>query len=192
MTNRVGILGGTFDPVHIGHLITTQYVLEKRSLDKIIFIPCHISPLKKDILNSLPGHRLKMLKLAVGNNPRFEISEFELQKGEVSYTYDSLVEMKKKYADIELIIGYDNLVVFDKWYRPDDIFDLAKVIVMKRFGDEGKIANHKYFEKAIILDSPSIEISSTEIRQRVKNNLPIDYLVPQQVKEYILGNGLYK
>lgn len=192
MINKIGIFGGTFDPVHIGHLITTQFVLEKRSLDKIIFIPSNISPLKRDNLNSSPDHRLSMLKLAVDGNPKFDISNFELEKGNVSYTYDTLCEMKKKYREIELIIGYDNLVVFDKWYKPDEIFELADVVVMKRSCDEDKVVNHKYFDKAIILDTPGIEISSTEIRNRVKNNLPIDYLVPQKVKEYIFSNGLYK
>ncbi len=192
MINKVGIFGGTFDPVHVGHLITTQFVLEKRSLDKIIFLPCNISPLKRDNLNSSPKHRLAMLKLATNDNPRFDISNFELEKGAVSYTYDTLCEMKKNYRHIELIIGYDNLVVFDKWHKPDEIFELADVVVMKRSYDEHKVANHKYFNKAIVVDTPGIEISSTEIRNRVKNNLPIDYLVTQKVKEYIFSNGLYK
>lgn len=192
MNKKVGILGGTFDPIHIGHLINTQFVLEKRGLDKIIFIPCNISPLKQDITNSSPDHRLAMLKLAIGHHPKYEYSNYELSKGEISYTYDTLCEMKKYYSNLELIIGYDNLVVFDKWHKPDEIFELADVIVMKRVGDEKKIINHKYFNKAIILDTPTIEISSTDIRNRVKNNLSIDYLVPQQVKEYILDNGLYK
>lgn len=188
---KVGIFGGTFDPVHIGHITTTRFVLEKRGLDKIIFIPCNISPLKTSVESSSPIHRLNMLKLAIEGLPQFEYSDYEIKKGDVSYTYDTLLEMKKYYAHLELIIGYDNLVVFDKWKNPDKIFEAANVVAMKRNTDtEIKIA-HKYFDKAIVLDTPTIEISSTEIRERVTKKLPIDYLVPEKVKEYILTNGLY-
>lgn len=188
---KIGIFGGTFDPVHVGHIITTHFVLEKRGLDKIIFIPCNISPLKTSVESSSPTHRLNMLKLAIEGLPQFECSDYEINKGDVSYTYDTLLEMKKKYDYLELIIGYDNLIVFDKWKNPDKIFEIANVVAMKRNSDtEIKIA-HKYFEQAIILDTPAIEISSTEIRDRVNKKLPIDYLVPEKVKEYILTNGLY-
>lgn len=191
MNEKIGIFGGTFDPVHIGHLITTQYVLEQRKLDKIIFIPCYISPHKTNQNALNPVHRLNMLKLAVENISQFEINDFEIRKGGISYTYDTILELKKTYNYIELIIGYDNLVVFDKWHKPDEILDLAKLIVMKRTIDKEPETKNKYFEKAIILDTPTIEISSTDIRQRVKNNLPIDFLVPAKVKEYIIQHKLY-
>lgn len=192
MKKKVGIFGGTFDPIHIGHIITTRYVLEKRNLDKIIFIPCNISPLKIDVDSTLPQHRLNMLKLAIEGLPHFDYSEFEINKGEISYTVDTLIELRKKYDEIELIIGYDNLIVFDKWHKPDQIFDLAKVVVMKRNADVHVKSNHIYFDEAIILDTPTIEISSTDIRDRIKKGLSIDYLVPQKIKEYIVDNGLYK
>ena len=99
--------------------------------------------------------------------------------------------MKKYYKEIELIIGYDNLVVFDKWYKPNEIFETAKVVVMKRSIDKEHEKDHEFYDKAIIVDTPYIEISSTEIRERVKNNLPIDFLVPDKVKKYIFENGLY-
>ena len=188
---KVGIFGGTFDPVHIGHIITTRFVLEKRGLDKIIFIPCNISPLKTSVESSFPIHRLNMLKLAIEDIPQFEFSDYEINKGDVSYTYDTLLEMKKYYEHLELIIGFDNLIVFDKWKNPDKIFEIANVVAMKRNTEtEIKIA-HKYFDKTIVLDTPTIEISSTEIRERVTKKLPVDYLVPEKVKEYILTNGLY-
>lgn len=192
MTQKIGIFGGTFDPIHIGHIITTRFVLEQRGLDKIIFMPCNISPLKTDCNSASTVHRLNMLKLAIEDLPQFDFSDYEIQKGEVSFTFDTLFEMKKKHSDIELIIGYDNLVVFDKWKNSDGIFDIAKVIVMKRHGTSSEKRSHNYFDKAIILNTPSIEISSTEIRKRVKNNLPIDFLVPEKVKEYIYQNKLYK
>lgn len=192
MNERVGIFGGTFDPIHLGHLITTQYVLEQRKLDKIIFIPCYISPHKTNQNSSNPVHRLNMLRLAIEGIPYFELSDYEIRKGNISYTYDTILELKKTYHYIELIIGYDNLIVFDKWNKPDEILDLAKLVVMKRIIDKDAEIKNKYFEKAIILNTPTIEISSTDIRERVKNKLPIDFLVPKKVKEYIIQNKLYE
>ena len=103
-----------------------------------------------------------------------------------------MVELKKSYNQIELIIGLDNLIVFDKWYRPDDILQLATVVVMKREIDNIPVKHNKYFDSVILLETTLIDISSTEIRERVKNNKPIDYLVPSKVKEYISQHGLYK
>lgn len=187
----VGILGGSFDPIHIGHLITAYEVLQKRNLEKIIFVPCNISPHKIDQKITEDFHRLNMIKLAIEEFPSFEVCDFEIRKGGVSYTYDTLVELKKTYDNMELIIGFDNLVVFEKWNRPDDIFQLAKVVVMKREIDCIPTTRNKYFDSAILLDTTLVDISSTEIRERVKNKLTIDYLVPNKVKEYITQNGLY-
>ena len=188
----VGILGGSFDPIHVGHLITSYDVLEKRDLEKIIFVPCHISPHKTDQRPTEDIHRLNMVNLAIEQYPFFESSDFEIRKGDVSYTYNTLVELKKSYDQIELIIGFDNLIVFDKWYRPDDILQLATVVVMKREIDNIPVKHNKYFDLVILLETTLIDISSTEIRERVKNNEPIDYLVPSKVKEYISQHGLYK
>jgi len=188
---KIGIFGGSFDPIHLGHLITTLYVLEKRGLDRIIFVPCNISPLKSEQFSS-PHHRLNMLKLAIDNFPQFGFSDYEILKGDVSYSYDTLLEMKKIHKNIELIIGFDNLLVFDKWRNPDGIFEIADVVVMKRNERYDPKTVNKYFNKANILDTPAIDISSTEIRKRVKNNMPIDFWVPGKVKEYIFTNGLYK
>ncbi|MEJ5350042.1 MAG: nicotinate-nucleotide adenylyltransferase [Melioribacteraceae bacterium] len=191
MNQKIGIFGGTFDPIHYGHLITTQYVLEKRKLDKIIFIPCYISPHKTNQNISNPVHRLNMLKLAIEKIPYFELNDYEIRKGNISYTYNTILELRKTYNYIELIIGYDNLIVFDKWHKPDEILDLVKLIVMKRTIDKEPETKNKYFEKAIILDTPTIEISSTDIRDRVKKNMPIDFLVPEKVKSYIHEHKLY-
>ena len=112
----IGVYGGSFDPIHIGHLVTTRFVYEQRDLGKIIFMPCNISPLKTSNALSSPEHRLKMLELALEPFPFFEVSDYEILKGDVSYTLDTLLELKKTYDSIELIIGYDNLVIFYKWH----------------------------------------------------------------------------
>jgi nicotinate-nucleotide adenylyltransferase len=192
MKLKIGIFGGTFDPIHIGHLITCRHVLEQRKLGRIVFIPCHISPHKQDQIASPPLHRLNMVRLAIEGIPEFEVSDIELVKGDVSYSVDTINELKKSYAHIELIIGYDNLVVFDKWHMPERIVEMAQLVVMKRITDKETVQKNRFFEKAVILNSPTIEVSSTEIRERVKTGRPIDFLVPDKVKEYIYKNGLYR
>ncbi|HKI79315.1 MAG TPA: nicotinate-nucleotide adenylyltransferase [Ignavibacteriaceae bacterium] len=190
--SAVGILGGTFDPIHYGHLITAQVVKEIRKLEKIILVPCHISPHKKDVKNLANNHRLEMIKSAIQELKGFEVSDFELKNGGISYTIETLKYFKKIYPKLELIIGFDNLVKFDMWKEPDRILEIAKLIVMKRKIDEAPKKKNKYFEKAILVDTPSIEINATQIRQRVKNDLMIDFLVPVKVKEYIYNFNLYK
>ncbi|MFA6027030.1 MAG: nicotinate-nucleotide adenylyltransferase [Ignavibacteriaceae bacterium] len=189
---RIGIFGGTFDPIHIGHLITAQSLLEIRKLDKIIFIPCYISPHKRHIQNSDPKHRLEILKLSIQYQKQFDYSEIELNRGEVSYTIDTVRELKKKYDSIDLIIGFDNLIVFDSWKEPDELFKLTNVVVMKRITDKEIEYKHKYFEMATIIQSPYVELSSTYIRKRVSQDLPIDFMVTYAAKEYILKNNLYR
>ena len=190
--SAVGILGGTFDPIHLGHLITAQSLLEIRKLEKIIFIPSYISPHKTDQEITGEKHRLKMLELATEENKFFEISDIELSEGSVSYTVDTLEKLSKKFKKIELIIGLDNLLDFHNWKNPDRIIELAKLVVLKKRIDDNKVNKNKYYRAAEFIDTPLIEISSSEIRERVKNKLPINYLVPEKVKEHILRNKLYK
>lgn len=192
MKLKVGIYGGTFDPIHNGHLITSSFVLEQRKLDKIIFIPCNISPHKTNQEPTAPIHRLNMLKLAINDLPMFDYSDIEINKDAVSYTYETLVNLKQKYEQIELIIGYDNFLVFDKWHKYDKILELAKVIVMKRTTDHNIDEQKNVYNNIEILDTPIIEISSTAIRDRVNKGLSIDFLVPEKVNEYIINNNLYK
>lgn len=187
----IGLFGGTFDPIHIGHLVTTRFVYEQRNLEKIIFMPCNKSPLKPSITSLNPVHRLKMLELALEPFPYFEVSDYEITKGEISYTIDTLSELKKTYESIELIIGYDNLLIFDKWHEPDKILDIAKLIVMKRKTDIDSEIINKYMNLAYVIDTPSIEISATDIRNRIQTGRSIDYLVPKKVNEYIQENKLY-
>lgn len=188
----IGIFGGSFDPIHIGHLITTLFVKEKRNLDKIFFVPTFISPLKQNQTTTNELHRLKMIELAIENIDGFFVSDFELKQKNISYTIDTINEFKKTYNDIELIIGYDNFLVFDKWLKPDDILKKVKVVVMKRHNELQIDKNNFYRDKMIFVDTPTIEISSTEIRNRIKQNLSVDFFIPEKVKDYILKNGLYK
>ncbi len=190
--SSIGIIGGTFDPIHFGHLITARAVKEIRNLEKIIFIPCNISPHKKGNGSKNSFHRLEMIRLAVQGLTEFEVSDFEINKGGISYTIDTLGEFRKEYPGIELIIGFDNLLKFDNWKNPDEILKLAKLVVMKRKIDIVPKEKNKYYNKAIIVNTPLVEINATEIRERVKEGLSIDFLVPEKVKEYIYNSNLYK
>jgi nicotinate-nucleotide adenylyltransferase len=190
--SSAAIFGGNFNPVHNGHLITALKVFEQRKIDKIIFIPAFISPFKTSVPSAHHVHRINMLKAALNGIPYFELSDIELKKEGISYTIDTLKELKDYYSRLELIIGFDNLVEFTKWKDPDEIIKLASLVVLKRAGQDTEHMKNKYFGYAAFPDTPVIEISSTDIRKRVRDNQPIDFLVPEKVKEYIFKNNLYK
>lgn len=190
--SRVGIFGGTFDPVHLGHLITAQYVRELRDLDKIIFVPSYIAPHKKDIKASSPEHRINMLKLSIESVSYFDWTDYEIKKQGVSYSIDTLKEMKKHYDEIEMIVGEDNIMTFDKWKSPEEIFNIATIIVLRRKLDENIQYDNPYIRRAIFVDTPRIDINGTEIRERIRKGLPVNFLVPQKVLKYINEINLYK
>lgn len=189
---KVGIFGGTFDPIHHGHLITAQSVREIRKLDKIIFIPAYISPHKTNVKTSSPEDRLNMIKISIEGVDFFEVSDYEIKKHDVSYTVDTLREFKKFYDEIELIIGYDNIFKFYTWKEPDEIMKLAKVLVLKRKSSQPIEFIDKYVKQATFVQTRGIEISATDIRHRVHQGLPIHYLVPKAVEQYIIEHKLYK
>lgn len=189
--SKVGIFGGTFDPIHLGHLITAQSVKELRNLEKIIFIPAFISPHKSDAKTSSPQDRLNMIKLAVDSIPFFDFTDIEVKKGGVSYSVDTLRELKKQYSELEFIIGYDNIFSFHTWKEPDEIFKLAKIIVLMRKSSHPPQFEDKYYHQAVFVQTRGIEISATDIRERVKNGMPINFLVPPAVMEYIYKQKLY-
>jgi len=187
--NSIGLYGGTFDPIHLGHLITAQFVLEIRNLSKIIFMPAYVSPLKVDYLSSSSNDRANMVEMAIKDNQHFKLSMYEIEKQKVSYTYETLIHLKKEYDNIELIIGYDNYLVFDKWKNSEEIFQLAKIVVLNR-----KVVDlnpEMMDDRFIFVNNPIVEINSTEIRERKKSNKSIDYLIHPDVNKYIGKEGLY-
>jgi nicotinate-nucleotide adenylyltransferase len=188
---KVGIFGGTFDPIHLGHLITAQSVREIRKLEKIIFIPAFISPHKSEAKTSSAEDRLIMIKLAIEGIPFFDYSDMEIKKGGVSFTIDTLKELKNSYDELEFIIGYDNIFSLNTWKDPDEIVKLAKIIVLKRKSSHPPQFEDKYYQQAIFVQTRGIEISATDLRERVKNGLPINFLVPPKVMEYIYNHKLY-
>ena len=191
---KTGIFGGTFNPPHTGHLIVAEYVREKISLDKVVFVPSAVPPHKQDLDIVEAHHRLEMLQCAVQGNRYFEVSDIEVRRGGVSFTVDTLVEFKGRSPDDHLyfLIGMDNLRDFDTWKMGEKIVDLAEVVAMTRPGFKQENFKTRHESKIVLCDVPEIAISSRDIRERVKTGKSIRYLVPGSVETYITRNHLYR
>jgi len=191
---KLGIFGGTFDPIHHGHLIVAEYVRERVGLDRIAFIPTMISPHKTDAVVTSAAHRLAMLREAVKPDPFFQVLDIEVERGGVSYTVDTLRLLEREHPSDEffLLIGADNLREFRLWKEPAEIAERATLVVMNRPGFAPGPAGPPLPRNILECQVPSIDISATEIRQRVRNGLPISYLVPPSVSRYISRHRLYR
>src|SRR4030042_29324 len=186
---RIGILGGTFNPVHIGHLILAEETREKLALDRVIFMPTNIAPHKdnQDVASSCD--RYKMLKLAIKTNSYFSVSDIEMKRKGASFTIDSLREFKIIYPSDELyfIVGSDLLKYLDDWKDLSDIIKMVKFIVATRPGYP--LEKIPAYIKTIAIRA--VDISAFEIRQAVKSRISFRYLVPEAVHSYILKRKLY-
>ena len=202
---RVGILGGTFDPVHLGHLIVAEQARVRLDLDRVIFIPAGQPWLRAEQPAADGPDRLRMVELAVKSNPAFEASSQEIDRPGPTYTVDTLEVLKEELsrepdADTVLhyIIGMDALEQFHRWKDPERVVELCHLVIVNRPGHQGVDVNDvvgRYPEagtKLTLLNVPRIEISSTEIRKRVSEGISIRYLVPDSVEEYIREQGLYQ
>ena len=198
---RVGVLGGTFDPVHNGHLIIAEEAQAKLGLAKVLFIPAG-RPWFKDGENvSDMGWRLDMLKLAVNGNPSFEIDTMELERAGATYTIDTVEELRKRMGgDVELffIIGIDALSELGRWKEPERLASICHFATMRRPGFteldleamEGEVPGVS--GRVHLLDNVQVDISSSDIRERVERGQSIRYLVPPAVRAYIEEEGLYR
>ncbi len=193
---RIGIFGGTFDPVHIAHLAMAEWAREDLRLNKVVFIPNRIPPHKTTFAVTSPECRLEMLELATAGNPYFSISTIELDRDGPSYTVDTLRSLRQTSgfadADLFLIIGADNLVEFDQWQSAGEIQKLCVLVVYPRYGVQIEKARSIYSERAIFLKAPLLELASTEIRRRLTAGHSIRYLVPEPVFDYIELSTVYK
>lgn len=193
---KVGIMGGTFDPVHNGHLIIAENIRNNYSLDKIIFIPSARPPHKNRKLISSPIHRYNMVNLSIASNDCFFSSTMEIDREGESFTIDTLKQLKSENKDYELyfIIGQDAMKQIHTWKDYEMLFDYANFIVVSRISyspDEIKSANSEFLHNIYFADTPIIDISSTIIRQKVKNNESITYMVDHLVEKYIYKEKLY-
>lgn len=195
---KIGIFGGAFNPVHNGHLHIADIFFEGLGLDKLIFIPTSKPPHKTDRFLIDGSDRIKMLELATENKP-YEISSIEFDRSEKSYTYDTLVELKRIYKndDFFLIIGADQFLSFDKWYRYRDILSMAVLCTSARENEQERLdiiskARELGIENSFYLsDKPLLRVSSSEIREGLKNSEDVSSLLPKKVLDYILEKGLY-
>ena len=198
---RYGIIGGTFDPIHYVHLYIAYEAKEQLNLDEVIFMPAEKQPLKDNKIITDSKLRYDMVKVAIESYNEFSVSNYEIEKGGLSFTYETLEYFKNKSAeDMELffITGADCLVTLGKWREVEKIFSLATLVVFPRNGmsnmemiQKKQAIEEKYNGKIIILDLKELEISSTDIRERVNQNKRIDFFVPPKVVDMIYKNGLY-
>ena len=188
---KLGLFGGSFDPVHLGHLLVAQAAIEELGLDRLFFIPAAQSPFKPENQPAPTPARLQLLRLALAGRSNCEIDDQEIRRGGVSYTIDTLRDYAKKFPGAELfyLIGADHVAKLDKWRESDELARLAEFVVIPRPG-ESVVEFPKPFRGRILKGFP-VEISSSHIRARVKAGLPIEPLVPPFVAEAIRAAGVY-
>lgn len=187
---KIGILGGTFNPIHIGHLILAQEAREKLGLDRVIFVPAYLPPHKDNSDIAPASTRFMMLKLAIKNNRYFFVSDIEIKRDGRSYTIDTIKEFKEKYPRDELyfIIGSDLLKYLDDWKDLKEVIKIVKFIVVTRPGYPlEKIPS--YIETLAIR---AVDVSAYEIRKCIKQDKSFRYIVPEVIYNYINKKGLYK
>ncbi|WP_110953345.1 nicotinate-nucleotide adenylyltransferase [Anaerosinus massiliensis] len=198
---RIGIMGGTFDPIHIGHLVTAEAVRNEYGLDKVLFIPAATPPHKQNQKVTPAIHRYIMTAMATYSNPHFHVSSIELDRPGPSYTIDTIYELIDKFGpqvEIYFITGADAIQEIPTWDRIEELLGLCQFIAATRqgcvpsvdnikehFGELGRRRIHR-------LNTPELEISSTDIRSRIKKGFSIKYIVPESVENYILKEGLYR
>ncbi len=196
---KVGIMGGSFDPIHLGHLVVANEVLNIYKLDEIIFVPSG-NPPHKNGLKANSFHRLLMVNMAVLSNDKFSVSDFEIKSLEKSYTLNTLREFRKLYDDSELyfITGTDAVIDLPNWHEPEKILKLCRFIAVSRPGMSIEQVNEKINEikksfggNIELLQVPMLQISSTNLRERFKMGISAKYLLPESVEQYIIKNELY-
>ena len=198
---KLGVFGGTFDPIHVGHLIIAQEAAVEAGLDRVLFVPAGQPWLKAGTQVSEGRHRLEMTRRAVALNDRFDVSTVEVDRPGPTYTADTLEELRAGMdaADsLHFILGMDSLENLHRWSRPERLFDLCTIVAVSRPG-------HRDFDLqslerirvgaprgVAVVHGPGIGISAAEVRRRVAGGLPITHWVPRAVEEYIYENGLYR
>lgn len=197
---KIGILGGTFDPIHYGHLLLAETAYDRFGLDKVLIMPAGDPYFKAERGVSPDPDRAEMTKRAIADNPHFEFSDMELLREGDSYTVDTLKQLKEQCPGDELflILGSDTLFQIEKWYRPGEIFQLATIlsscrnIPTQELNDQMEHLRNKYGAKVINLYMPNMDISSTDIRDKIRHGMSVKYFLPDPVIQYIQERGLYR
>ena len=198
---KIGILGGTFNPIHIGHLTLAQNAMEYCALEKVLFVPSGCSYLKDPKEIASTEHRVRMTELAIKNNDRFELSTVESDREGNSYTYETLEILNTEHPDTDFyfIVGADTFMFMENWMEPQRIFSACKIICAKRDGMDSEELNEKavhlkkkYNADMIIMDIPEIDVSSSTVRRLLRSGISCRYYLDEDVRRYISDNGLYK
>lgn len=198
-SKKVGIIGGTFDPIHMGHLIIAETARETYGLDEVLFIPSGLSYMKSNVLDKKT--RVTMTGIAIESNPHFALSTIEVDRDGNSYSYETIAELKKHHPNTEyyFIVGADSLFDMEKWKHPEKIFSECIVLAATRSGSteeefraQMQYLTEQYGADIRLIPTASLDISSTDIRKKVTEGRSIQYLVPFKVKEYIEKNNIYK
>lgn len=198
---RIAIMGGTFDPIHYGHLVTAEAVWERYNIDRVVFVPSGNPPHKINIEVTDAEYRFSMVQMAISANPHFRVSRIEIDRKGYTYTIDTIREIKAAFGGklhIYFITGADALLEIMTWKEANELLKECSYVAVTRPGYMKKdlydwidILKKKYGADISAMDVPAFAISSTDIRNRVRNGRSIKYLVPQNVEEYILKNKLY-
>lgn len=198
---KIGIFGGTFDPVHVGHLVAADRACCDLDMQKVIFVPAGLPPHKAGQPVTPGEHRLAMVRLAVQDNPRFEVSDLELKRQGCSYTVDTISYFRRLLPDDELyfILGMDSLLQLNTWHDVDNMLKMCCLVAVARPGyaletgdPEIKLLWEKVRERTLILRIPGLDIAASELRQRVREGRTVRYLLPAAVLDYIEEHGLYR
>lgn len=187
---RVGLFFGSFNPIHIGHLMLAQYMVNFADVDEVWLVVSPQNPFKQDVELADTQHRLNMARLAVGDNEKIKISEVELSLPKPSYTIDTLRALEKEYPEIEfsIIMGADNLMGLNRWKEAETLLSRYRIIVYPRPGYEAKEPEGAHIE---IVDAPQVDISSTQLRRWIGEGRSVLYFTNDKVIEYFSQNNLY-
>ncbi len=198
--SKIGIIGGTFDPIHIGHMQLAEQALTEKELDIVLFVPNHTPWMKHDRTVTEAERRAAMVRLAIEDNPAFKLSTIEIDTGGNSYTWQTLETLKEQYPGDEFffILGADSLLSIEKWAHPEKIFKDAVILAavrddcdIEKLEKQKETLTEKYDARIQLLSMPPIAVSSTEIRQEFYTDSRIRKLVPKKTADYILQNHLY-
>lgn len=200
MSWQIGVIGGTFDPIHIGHLIVAEQVRTRLGLDQMIFVPAGMPPHKLDQIVTPAQQRFEMVQLAIADNPHFASSRIDMERLGPSYTVDTLRLLLDRWGaqtEIYFLMGSDSLIELPTWRQPDRLMRLCRIVAVGRPGYGVDMAElDRLLPGAAMLirlmDTPIIDISSTDIKRRVREGRSIRYMVPASVEQYICAHQLYR
>jgi nicotinate-nucleotide adenylyltransferase len=189
-----GLMGGTFDPIHVAHLIIAEEALDRLGLDRVIFVPSARPPHKPGSEITPVEHRLEMVRLAVADNPRLSVSDIEARRDDTSYTIETVSALETELGGDEklyFIMGSDSLAQFFTWKDPLDLLSACEFVVVPRPGAAIEDGDPRIREKATVLDMPMLDVASSDIRSRLRAGRSVRYLVPGPVRAYIEAKNLY-